>query len=56
MRIYMSAYACVIQHPFLDIFHVKQWSNGDWAVVLETSSIEEVRAKVTEIDPSYIPN
>lgn len=59
MVIYCKDGIRVIQHQHLLLFHVQQWGEGDcsrsygrsydYRTVLETTSIEEVNAKVEEL-------
>lgn len=59
MLLYNKDGVRVIQHPYLYVYHVEQWMEGDdprsygrcykWCTVLETTSIVEVNKKVKEL-------
>lgn len=59
MMIYNKGGVRVLQHEYLQLFHVQRWMEGDcprsygrsydYHTVLETRSIEEVNKKVREL-------
>lgn len=49
MLIYQQDNVRVTQHPFLNIFNVEKFQNGDWVVIEQTSLISRAGELVDEL-------